>query len=254
MSRKTGHVVGTSSTDRPLFSRAAREVFIHWNRGEIPDRLETLHKQLLDRRKHVVEIASQHEPKKHTASNCLVLQQVLLHRAERLLAGTPSMFLDNNVYGLALSVRGHYEVTGVLGYLCSRLESLKAGNIKFQDFARNIASAVLGSKHPQFAKALSPPNILTCIEKADRYLDSHLFKEQKGMLRDGYDWLSEFAHPNFCSNCASFNNDNTKRQFVFRHNGETQESDFDLIVYLKISAGLFICLFDHSARSLTELF
>jgi hypothetical protein len=246
--------VGTSVSESPLFSCALRQIFNDWKQGEIVDRLEGYHKQLLERRKYVIKIASQREPKKHTTSNCLVLQQVLLHRAERLLAGAASMFLENNIYGLALIVRGHYEATGVLGYLCNRLESLEAGNIKFGEFAINIASAIVGAKHPQFAKAPPPPNILTCIVKADKYLDSYLFKEKKGMLRDGYDWLSEFVHPNFCSNCSSFTNDKANRRFVFRHDGGIQESDFDLIGYLKISAGLFICLFDHSTRRLTTLF
>jgi hypothetical protein len=112
--------------------------------------------------------------------------------------------LENNIYGLALVVRGHYEATAVLGYFCNRLESLKVGNITFEDFAWNIAYEVLGARHEQFAKAPNPPNILTCIEKADKYLDTHCFQQKKGMLLDCYNWLSDFAHPNFLSNASSF--------------------------------------------------
>jgi hypothetical protein len=72
------------------------------------------------------------------------------------------------------------------------------------------------------------------------------------MLRDGYGWPSEFAHPNFCSNCSSYTIDKAKRRFVFRHDGDIRESDFDLLVYLDISAGLFFCLFDNCTRKLTE--
>ena len=35
------------------------------------------------------------------------------------------MLLENNIYGLALIVRGHYEATAVLGNLCNRLSHLK---------------------------------------------------------------------------------------------------------------------------------
>jgi hypothetical protein len=214
--------------------------------------LEASYRQLLDRRKRVVEFPGQHEQRKHTASNCLVLQQVLLHRAERLIAACGSMLLENNVYGLALIVRGHYETTGVLGYLCNRLDSLEKGKVKFEKFAYDAACAVLGAKHSQFIRAPNPPSILTCIEKADSHLDTHYLKEKKGMLRDGYDWLSEFAHPNFCSNCAAFTLDKPNRRFLLRHDGEMQDRDFDLIVHLVISAGLFIWLFDDSTRKLTK--
>ena len=38
------------------------------------------------------------------------------------------MLLENNIYGLPLIVRGHYEGTGVLGYVCERVKKLVAGN------------------------------------------------------------------------------------------------------------------------------
>jgi hypothetical protein len=241
-----------STAERPPLSPAVRETFIHWKRGDLFDSLEASYRQLLDRRKNVVEVAEQHEPGKHTASNCLVLQQALLHRAERLIAACGSMLLENNVYGLALIVRGHYETTGVLGYLCNRLDSLQEGKIKFEEFAYNAACAVLGAKHSQFIRAPNPPNILTCIEKADSHLDTHYLKEKKGMLRDGYNWLSEFAHPNFCSNSAAFTIDKLNRRFVLQHDGKLQDRDFDLIAHLVISAGLFIWLFDDSTHKLTK--
>jgi hypothetical protein len=234
------------------FSPAVRELFAHWHHDQLLGRLEDLDRKLLDRRKEFVQIADQTDPHKHTASNCEVLQQILLHRAERLLAGAGLMLLENNIYGLALIVRGHYEATAVLGYMCNRLESLKAGNISFEDFALNIACEVLGAKHDQFSRAPDPPNILTCIEKADRYLDTHCFKKKMGMLRDCYDWLSDFAHPNFLSHCSSYTVDRVNRRFVFRHDSNTQESDFELMTYLEISAGLFEKLLDESCMRMTE--
>ena len=132
------------------------------------------------------------------------------------------------------------------------MESLRAGNIIFEDFAWNVAYEILGAKHEQFAKAPNPPNILTCIEKADKYLDTHCFKEKKGMLLDCYNWLSDFAHPNFLSNASSFSIDIPNRRFLFRHEGDTQESDFQLIIYLELSAMLFVRLFDDYLRLLVE--
>lgn len=155
------------------FSPALRELFHRWEQGDLLNKLEKAHQDFLDRRKDAVVIADQSDPRKHTASRCLVLQQALLNRAGRLLSGAGTMLLENNIYGVALVVRGHYETTAVLGYVCSRLESLKAGNITFEDFASNVTYGILGARHKQFANAPTPPNILTCIEKADKYLDTH---------------------------------------------------------------------------------
>ena len=235
------------------FSPAVRDLFNRWQRGDLLDRLEVSHRQLLDRRIQVVEFPTTDEMRTRTASNCVMLQQVLLHRAERLLAGAGTMLLESNIYALSLSVRGHYEATAVLGYLCNRLESFQATNIDFAKFAYNIVCAFLGAKHPNhFTRAPNPPNILSCIEGAEKYLSTHFAAYTQGDLQDTYDWLSEFAHANFLSHSLAFSVDTANHRFVFRHNGELQERDFDLIGYLKISAGLFVVLFDHFTKKLTD--
>jgi hypothetical protein len=204
------------------FAPAVRDLFSHWERADLLDRLEALHRQLLDRRKQTVEFPTLDDLRSRTASSCLVLQQVLLHRAERLLSGASILLLESNIYALALSVRGHYEATAVLGYLCNRLESFTATNIDFAKFAHNVVCAFLGAKHPDhFSNAPDPPNILTCIEKADIYLSSHFTTYAKGCLRDTYDWLSEFAHANFLSHSSAFIVDTANRRFVFRHDSAT---------------------------------
>jgi hypothetical protein len=72
------------------------------------------------------------------------------------------------------------------------------------------------------------------------------------MLLDCYNWLSDFAHPNFLSNASSFSPDKTNRRFVFRHEGDIQESDFQLMVYLEMSAMLFVRIFHYYLRLMTE--
>jgi len=68
------------------------------------------------------------------------------------------------------------------------------------------------------------------------------------MLKDCYGWLSEFAHPNFLSNSSAFSLDKSTGRFVFRHSADLQESDFQLVHYLSLSARLFIELFDRFAK------
>lgn len=154
------------------------------------------------------------------------------------------MLLENNIYGLSLIIRGQCEATAVLGYFCDRFESLAAGNIKFEDIEWNVADAVIGARHPQFAEARPPPNILSYIEKADRYLNKNYFEAEKDVVRDNYDWLSEFTHPNFLSNILAFTLDKPNNRYVLRHGDGLQKVDFQLLDYLEINIGLFVFLFD----------
>lgn len=237
------------------FSPAVRDLFDRWGQGEFLKSLEASHQQLLERRIDTVEFGNPQTltPEKRAAANCRLLQQALLHRAERLLASSGTMLLENNVYGLALIARGHCETTAVLGHFCSRLESLAAGRISFDDFQWNIADAVMGAKHHQFTAARHPVNILTCIEKSDKYLDKYFFKEKRGMLQDCYDWLSEFSHPNFLSNISAFTLDRPNNRFVLQHgHGHPRQEDFQLPGYLDLSAALFVYLFDEFTRRADE--
>jgi hypothetical protein len=154
------------------------------------------------------------------------------------------MLPAKNVYGLALVARGHLEATAVLAYFCNRIDALSKGHIQYETFELDVADAIMGAKHELFDKADSPKNIMTCIEKGDKFLDDVLFGKKTGLLNDCYGWLSEFAHPNFCSNKSSFTLDKVTGSMAFRHDGDLQESDFQLVGYLEMSAALFPKLFD----------
>jgi hypothetical protein len=236
------------------FSLTVRRLFRLWEKLDLLESLEGLHQELLDRRTEAIEFGEPNRltPQKRTASNCRLLQQTLLHRSERLLVSSGTMLVDRNVYGLALIVRGHFECSAMLGYFCHRLDSLAAGNIKFEDFEWNVADAVMGAKHETFEKARDPLNVLTCIEKADKYLNKALFEEKKDMLQDCYDWLSEFAHPNFLSNLSAFALDKQNNQMILRYGGGLRREDFQLLEYLETSAILFGYLFDSFSAKVSE--
>jgi hypothetical protein len=227
------------------FSEDVQKVFEQWKHDDYRNELDDFHSELVKRRIAYVEygdLATLTE-KNRCKLNCQVIRQALLHRAESLLLTSGTMLLEKNVYGLALVVRGHIECTAVLGYFCNRTQSYQLGNIDLERIKWDVADAVLGAKHELFSKANAPPNITTCIEKADKYLDK-MFEKKSGMLTDCYSWLSEYAHPNFLSNSSAFRLDKATGRMVFRHEHELRERDFQLIVYLTISAGLFTKLFD----------
>jgi hypothetical protein len=228
------------------FSDEIKQVFKDWKHDKLLQDLEADHAQLLERRVDTIEYGDPNllSPKKRAILNSQVLRQALLHRAERLLVGSGTMLLAKNVYGLALVARGHLEGTAVLAFFCNRIDAVSKGNVPFEKFEQEVADAVMGAKHDVFTKANSPQNIMACIEKGDKFLDNIIFGKKTGLLSDCYGWLSEFAHPNFCSNKISFNLDKTAGNFVFRHDADLQETDFQLAGYLQMSAAIFPKVFD----------
>lgn len=107
-----------------------------------------------------------------------------------------------------------------------------------------------GAKDDLFTQANAPVSILTCIENTDRYLNAELFSgEKKDMMEEVYNWLSEFAHPNFCSNKSAFNLDKQTNRMIFRHDADLQESDFALPGYMSVSAGFFPSLYDRFEKA-----
>lgn len=92
----------------PCFSPAVGELFERWDELKVLDSLEISHQKLLDRRKEVVEYGDPEaiEPRRRAALNCDLLQQTLLHRAERLLVSSGTMLLENNVVGAPLLFAG----------------------------------------------------------------------------------------------------------------------------------------------------
>jgi hypothetical protein len=207
------------------FSDEVQKLFQDWKQDDLRKELESFHAELSQRRIGAIEYGNpvKLSPKQRARLNCQVLRQALLHRAESLLVSSGTILLAKSVCGLALIVRGHLEATAVLAYFCNRLDSLSKGNIDFEKFEWDVADAVMGAKHDLFSKANPPPNIMTCIEKGDKFLDS-MFKEKKGILQDCYSWLSEYAHPNFLSNSRSFSLDKTTGRIVFRHDGDCKKA------------------------------
>lgn len=178
-------------------------------------------------------------------ANVEVIRQVQLHRAERLMASCGTMIAERNIYGLVLLMRGHYESTAVLGYLCNRVDAFVKGNILFETIIQNIGYTMMGGRHDLFANMPDPTSIMTAIEKADHFYERQNKSDKKGMLADCYAWLSEFAHPNFNSNYSAMRLNQESSRFEFLHGEDLPEESADLLGYLDISVQAFIQFFDN---------
>ncbi|MGA8613114.1 MAG: hypothetical protein WB760_15730 [Xanthobacteraceae bacterium] len=228
------------------YSDDVRNIFAKFRQDELCANLEAHHDELVTRRIDFIEYGDPEklQSKERCKLNCQLLAQALLHRADCLVIAAGAMVAAKNVYGLALIARGYVEAVAVLGYFCKRVDALTKGNIDFNRFEKDVANGLLGAKHDLFSKADAPVNIITCVEQADKYLDVNLFEEKRAILQDVYGWLSEFAHPNFCSNKSAFTLDKVTGRMILRHEGDLQESDFQLLGHMHVSALMFSKLFD----------
>lgn len=228
------------------FSDEAIALFTEWRRDDLRARLQNSYQEMVDRRVDAVEYRDPAtlKPKELALANSRLLQQALLHRSVALMNATGPMLIAKNIYGTALVARGQVEASAVLGYFCHRISALTKGNIDFEQFQKDLSVALLGARHDLFDKATAPANILTCIEKTDKFLDDQIFKEKKGVIHDIYGWLSEFTHPNFCSNKCAFDLDKKNHRMVLRNEAKLSDDDFQLLGHLELSAMLFPRLFD----------
>jgi hypothetical protein len=223
---------------------------------DISESLKKTHADLVNQRVDYVEYGDPDSltAKQRAKLNCQLLKLALVHRAECLMIATGQMFDSKNLYGLALIVRGHIEAVALLGYFARRLNSLCKKNIDFERFEEDIANGLLGSKDAIFDKAKAPVNILTCLEHTDRHLDTELFGKKMGMLEELYTWLSEFAHPNFCSNKTAFTLDKETGRMLLRKEEETRDDHFQMLNCLCMSADMFSWLLTVFSARLEEAF
>jgi len=174
------------------------------------------------------------------------LRQVLLHRAIALFEGTLWAAIEENAYLMILAIRAQFETTAALGYLHNRLYSLGRGDLDAKKVDQDILAQLLGTKDKFIPQAMPPKQILLMLEYADSSVSRRLGGTSKEytMLRESYDFLCEFAHPNFHSNKIAFDLDKLGKRIVLRHNEPMHDNEFRIVGYSLISTPLHIELHD----------
>ena len=187
----------------------------------------------------------------------LALRQALVHRATGLFEGALHAAASDNFYSMVLSIRGHFETTASLGYLHSRLKSLKRGTIDAAKFHQEVATQMLGSRDKVLVMAPDAKQILNMLEHADKSVSMHVLggsAKEHDLLTDCYSWLSEFCHPNYHSNSVSVDIVKTVPDFRFRHGKAMRDRECQILEYLLTSGELFIALFEQTSDLITEVF
>jgi len=93
---------------------------------------------------------------------------------------------------------------------------------------------LLGSKQRSLSYAPDPKNILTQLEYADEVVDREIIQDgtKRQILRDCYEFLSEFAHPNSYSVSTAIEIEKGNDRFVLRYGHSLRMEEFNLIDYL----------------------
>ncbi len=175
------------------------------------------------------------------------LRQVLLHRTIALFEGTLRASFDENAYVMILAIRAQFETTAALGYLHNRLHSLGRGDLDAANVDKDIMAQLLGTKDKCIPQAMPPKQILSMLEYADVSVSRRILggkSKEHAMLRESYDFLCEFAHPNFHSNKIAFDLDKVGKRVVLRHREPMHDDEFGIVRYLLITTSLHIKLHD----------
>lgn len=240
-----------------LFNANLKKEFIDRGETEVLNELCATYDELLSKKVSIIDNPNNAPAftKKRVEFNCKVLQQILLHRAIHLFEASVIALSYRNVYAMVLCIRGHYEGTASMGYLHQRITSFIEGTLRFDDFEKCVFIQAIGCRHKSLPKIADPKNIMTQLDYADKIVDKLFLDNQdthRGILRDNYEFLSEFAHPNFHSNSVAFGVNKINNCAEFKYDETLKEQEFSLIGYLSISNMIFLWLYDKFSKSLND--
>jgi methyl-accepting chemotaxis protein len=168
------------------FTKKAIDLTIDdWERVE---RYNKCLEQLLKRR--VLEVtATGNCLESKTAWKCAVLQQSLLHRITALASGCAGMWNEGNVVCSILAARALVETVTVSHYVGQELKRLKEEKNAnaIDDLANEQLFSTRNEKIVSEGYGHLARSVLTYIDKFDKKING---------VREAYDFLSEWCHPN----------------------------------------------------------
>ncbi len=182
--------------------------------------------------------------------NVIIYIQLTLRRSLILLTGCIESVRSNNPLSAVLNVRAHYEVTGAIGYLSSKLKKYYAKEVGDEEIIEILSRLNLGRKKEELKKPFESINVLSMIDEADKIFMKKSGEKTK-ILRDSYEWLSEFCHPNayglLCE--ANFKKD---KIIEFKASKEKIIRQYKNLEYLEISMPIFFLFYNYVIELLQE--
>jgi len=185
----------------------------------------------------------------------MALCQICFDRSRALFNAALDAFSKDNPYAMTTLIRGHIESTALLGRVFGQLRQASKDSATHLEIGDTLRDNLLGSRHPSLVEGGAPTtlNILTMIDHADSALKATLFGEQSAkppVLRDCYEFLCEFAHPNFHSHKLAVTFDSDTGLMHFRDNESMNEIETKLVGYALTSGSIFRYLYEETLKAL----
>ncbi len=121
--------------------------------------------------------------------------QLVIYRSKKLIEGLITLIIFKNLIPIALIVRAHFEVTSLLGFLIHKLHRYEKEEMGKDELLEILKKLLLGSRISELQNRIESINIITIIEYADKVLNKIQGNDKKH-IKDNYDFLSDFCHPN----------------------------------------------------------
>ncbi len=135
-------------------------------------------------------------PRRLLGHRCAHLLLSSLSRARFLTATVIHCANAGLAPGIYLAARAHWEMTGLVSHLLIALRKFYASEITEAEFDTTMARLALGRRweFPSIVQEdITAINAITLVDSAGKLLDLQGVKE---LVKDCYDFLSEFCHPN----------------------------------------------------------
>jgi hypothetical protein len=195
------------------------------------------------------------DSKKLFGYNALRYIQLLLYRSKTLIEGSVHSLNNNCALSSVLSVRAHYETTGSVIFLLTRLLSYYAGNIDFERANCDLMRLSLGSTTIDRPEVPKPINVMNLIDATDDFLKKNLPERiipPDKMFRELYDDLCEFCHPNFHGITSGSEIIHEERAIVYRKTGSITKIEFTFFFHLAMSIILFLYGYEEVLRLINK--
>jgi len=173
--------------------------------------------------------------------NTLFFSQLLLRRSYCTYQAIDNAINYKNFIQLVLCVRSLFELTGSIGYLFGNIRKYSDGEMSKNEVDEILGRLNLGFKPKTKEHPFESINVLTMIDVSDKLLNEQI-DDVKNILRDSYNWLSEFCHPNSLGLIFSIEECNN-RKIIFR-NSAFDDKEFGILGYAPIAIISFFSFYD----------
>lgn len=201
--------------------------------------------EALTQKTFTFQLSSETTPIALLGSNALCLLCKVLNYSLSLNIGVLTLYKNKNISSAILLIRSNFEAAGILANFYDKMLRYYNKTITLEEYDGMLVRYLLGSKSISFPdiEVPDPINVLNGIDSIDKWLYQNS-GDKSGMIRDSYNYLSEFCHPNFhgTSLCTTISSERvvslkSQEEIFIRHSDE-------FFLYFQLSNKIILDLYE----------